>query len=124
LRRNIIVALLSVTVALATTTSAFAHDCFNPNKTPGAGSKTTVVLAPNPDDDPTAVITTGKGNGGFTTLDATAVGIPGVTTIDVHTFGNQKGPKDGEVGPGAEKAGAKGCDGKGVDYIEACFGAG
>ena len=65
---------------------------------------------------------TGNGNGGFITIDANAVA-PGVV-VDVKTFGGGKGAgHDGVAGPGAEKAGAKACDGRGIDYIEACFGA-
>ena len=96
---------------------ASAHDCFNPTKTTGAGSKTLVTL--DSDGNEESVETTGSGKGGFVTIDANAVA-PGVV-VDIHTFGNG-GPKDGVVGPGAEKAGAKGCDGKGMDYVETCFG--
>ena len=107
--------LVSVTGVAA---PAFAHDCFNPTKTTGAGSKGVVTLDETGDGSftPTGP---GKGKGGFITIDANAL-VPGVV-VDVHSFGNG-GPKDGVAGPGAEKAGAKGCDGKGIDYVEACFG--
>ena len=67
LRRKFIVALLSVTVALATTASAFAHDCFNPNKPDGAGVNYTIVgFDPNgPIFEQTGP---GKGIGGFVAL--------------------------------------------------------
>jgi hypothetical protein len=122
---------LALVTVVGAAVPAFAHECYNPTKTPGAGSKLTVVLAPNPEADPVAVIPTGpgKGYGGFTQLDTSQVDTsqlpPGTqlpATIDVHTFGNgAHGPKDGTVGTGGEKAGAKGCDGKGIDYIESCF---
>ena len=46
------------------------------------------------------------------------LGAPGL--INIHVFGGADGgPKDGVVGPGADHKGA--CDGKGIDYVEACF---
>ena len=111
---------VAITVSILGAAPAFAHDCFNPNKTTGAGSKGVVTLDATGGE---SFAPTGKGNGGFVTIDANAVA-PGVV-VDVKTFGGNKGPgKDGVAGPGAEKAGAKACDGKGIDYIEACFGAG
>ena len=109
-------ALVLISLA-AVATPASAHDCFNPTKATGAGSKGVVTLDENGDEE--SFEETGNGKGGFITIDATAVA-PGVV-IDIHTFGNG-GPKDGVVGPGAEKAGADGCDGKGIDYVETCFG--
>jgi hypothetical protein len=98
---------------------AFAHDCFNPNKTVGAGSNGVVTLDANGEE--ASFTPTGNGNGGFITIDANAVA-PAVV-VDVKTFGGNKGHgQDGVAGPGAEKAGARACDGKGIDYIEACFG--
>ena len=110
---------VAITVSTLWAAPAFAHDCFNPNKTTGAGSKGVVTLDATGEEE--GFTPTGKGNGGFITIDANAV-VPGVV-VDVYTFGGNKGPgKDGVAGPGAEKAGAKACDGKGIDYIEACFG--
>jgi len=103
-------------VVLGLAAPAFAHDCFNPTKPTGAGSKAIVVLDASGEAE--SFTPTGDGKGGFITIDANAVA-PGVV-VDIHTFGNG-GPKDGVVGPGAEKAGASGCDGKGIDYVEACF---
>ena len=96
---------------------ASAHDCFNPTKTTGAGSKTLVTLDAEGGE---TVTDTGNGNGGFVTVDANAL-VPGVV-VDIHTFGDHGGGQDGVAGPGAEKAGDRACDGKGLDYIEACFG--
>ena len=118
MRRKIIVALLSVTVALAITASAFAHDCFNPNKPAGAGVNYTVVGFDQngPIFEQTGP---GKGTGGFAALSPELTG--GLTGIEVHTVGNS-GAIGVVGGPGSQKAGHA-CDGKGIDYLEACFGA-
>jgi len=118
MRKILVGGLLAVAVVAGGATPAFAHDCFNPTKTTGAGSKGLVTLDATGGETftPTGP---GKGNGGFITIDASAL-VPGVV-IDVKTFGGH-GPKDGVAGPGAEKAGAAGCDGKGIDYVESCFG--
>src|SRR5262245_58391409 len=107
---------------IATPFVASAHNCVNPTKTVGAGSKTLVTL----DSEENETVTDaghGNGTGGFVPIDANAL-VPGVV-VDVHTFGSGEhgGGKDGVAGPGIEKAGAKGCDGKGIDYIDSCFGA-
>ena len=117
MRRKIIVALLSATVALATTASAFAHDCFNPNKPEGAGVKYTVVGfdANGPIFEQTGP---GKGIGGFAALSPELTG--GQTGIEVHTIGNS-GALEEVGGPGSQKAGHA-CDGKGIDYLSACMG--
>jgi hypothetical protein len=94
---------------------AFAHDCFNPNKKPGAGSIGTITLDAQ-GNDVSADIT--KAHGGFITIDASAVGVPGVTTIDFHTAGNN--PHGVVGGPGSQKA-EHACDGRGIDYADACF---
>jgi hypothetical protein len=119
LRRITVGAGVAIAVSTLGAAPAFAHDCFNPNKPIGAGSKGVVTLDANGEEE--SFTPTGNGNGGFVTIDANAVA-PGVV-VDVKTFGGNKGPgQDGVAGPGAEKAGGKGCDGKGIDYIEACFG--
>ena len=117
MRRKIIVALLSVTVALATTASAFAHDCFNPNKPDGAGVNYTIVGF---DQNGPIFEQTGPGQGvgGFAAI------APGVfgneTTVEVHTLGNSTS-KEEVGGPGSAKPGHA-CDGKGIDYLSACAG--
>ena len=119
LRRISVGAGVAITVSILWAAPAFAHDCFNPNKTVGAGSKGVVTLDATGEEE--SFTTTGNGNGGFITIDANAVA-PGVM-VDVKTFGGNSGPgHDGVAGPGAEKAGDKACDGNGIDYIEACFG--
>jgi hypothetical protein len=117
MRRILIGGAIVLMSAVGVAAPASAHDCFNPTKTTGAGSKTLVTL--DSAGNEVSVETTGSGKGGFVTIDATAI-VPGVV-VDIHTFGNG-GPQDGVAGPGAEKAGANGCDGKGIDYVETCFG--
>jgi len=97
---------------------AFAHDCFNPNKKVGAGSSATIVL--DADGNEVSVTQTKNGNGGFFTVDATAVG---VGLVDIHTLGAGNNPHGVVGGPGSQKP-EHACDGKGIDYASACFGAG
>jgi hypothetical protein len=110
-------ALLSVTVALATTAPAFAHDCFNPNKPEGAGVNYTVMGFDQngPIFDQTGP---GKGIGGFAALSPALA--DGQTGIEVHTLGNS-GAKEEVGGPGSAKP-SHACDGKGIDYLSACAG--
>jgi hypothetical protein len=117
MRRKLIVALACVAAVLATSASAFAHDCFNPNKPDGAGVNYTVVGfgADGPIFEQTGP---GKGMGGFAALSPDLTG--GVTGIEVHTIGNSSS-KDEVGGPGSRKP-EHACDGKGIDYLDACFG--
>ena len=119
MRRKIIVALLSVTVALATTASAFAHDCFNPNKPEGAGVNYTIVgFGQNgPIFEQTGP---GKGIGGFVALSPELTG--GQTGLEVHTLGAGGSGKEEVGGPGSLKP-SHACDGKGIDFLSACAGA-
>jgi len=111
LRRKLIVALSCVTVALATTSSAFAHHCFNPTKPAGAGVNYTVVGFDG--DEPIFEQTgPGKGIGGFAALSPELTG--GQTGIEVHTLGNSA--KEEVGGPGSQKP-SHACDGKGIDYL-------
>ena len=86
---------------------AFAHDCFNPNKPAGAGVNYTIVgFGPNgPIFEQTGP---GQGIGGFANLGG----------VDIHTIGNSSS-HDVVGGPGSQKA-DHACDGKGIDYVEAC----
>jgi hypothetical protein len=113
------VTLLSGTVALATTASAFAHDCFNPNKPVGAGVNYTVVGF---DQHGPILEQTGPGQGigGFAALSPDLTG--GQTGIEVHTLGNSSNGKEEVGGPGSMTP-SHACDGKGIDYLDACAGA-
>jgi hypothetical protein len=98
-------------------TPAFAHDCFNPKKPAGAGVNYTVVGFN--DDGPIFEQTgNGKGIGGFATINLSAFGGPDVN-VDVHTIGHS-GSHEVVGGPGSQDP-ARACDGRGIDYIEACF---
>jgi hypothetical protein len=102
-------AAIAVATVVGLAGPAVAHDCFNPNKPGGAGVNYTVVgFGP---DGPIFVQTgPGQGIGGFATVDG----------VDVHTIGNSSS-KDVVGGPGSQNANHA-CDGKGIDYIEACAG--
>jgi hypothetical protein len=118
MRQKLLVTFVCVAVALATTASAFAHDCFNPNKPDGAGVNYTVVGfdANGPIFEQTGP---GKGIGGFAALDPSLTG--GQSGVEVHTLGNSSS-KDEVGGPGSQKP-SHACDGKGIDYLSACAGA-
>jgi hypothetical protein len=96
-------------------TPAFAHDCFNPNKPAGAGVNYSVSFDPTTGEPIFTQVGPGKGNGGFATVDPS---LP-----DVHTLGSGNNPHGVVGGPGSQKP-EHACDGKGIDYLGACFGAG
>jgi hypothetical protein len=91
--------------------TAFAHDCFNPNKPDGAGVNYTIVGF-GPDGPIFEQTGPGQGIGGFATVEG----------VDVHTLGNSSA-KEEVGGPGSMKP-EHACDGKGIDYLDDCFGAG
>jgi hypothetical protein len=87
---------------------AIAHDCFNPNKPAGAGVNYTIVGF-DPNTGPIFVQTgPGKGIGGFATEGG----------VDIHTIGNSPS-LDVVGGPGSQTPQHQ-CDGKGIDYADAC----
>jgi hypothetical protein len=97
---------------------AFAHDCFNPNKPAGAGVHYTVTGFDPNTGEPTLVQTgPGKGVGGFAAFDPSLTG--GVTGVEVHTLGAGNNPHGVVGGPGSQKPNHA-CDGKGIDYLDAC----
>jgi len=111
---------VAVASVLGFAAPAFAHDCFNPNKPAGAGVHYTLTGF-NADGSPIFVQTSqGKGIGRFAALDPSLTG--GVQAPDVHTIGNSSSH---EVvgGPGSQSP-QHACDGKGIDYMDACFGEG
>jgi len=115
--------LIGGTVAVASVLGfaapAFAHDCFNPNKPAGAGVNYTIVGF---DQNGPILQQTGpgKGIGGFATIDPSLTG--GFQAPDVHTIGNSSN-KEEVGGPGSQKP-EHACDGRGIDYIDDCFGGG
>jgi hypothetical protein len=108
---------------LGTSSPAWAHDCFNPQKNahaPTAGVNYTIVgfdpVAGEPIFEQTGP---GKGSGGFAALSPEVTGAP--DTLYVHTLGNTHSGHEEVGGPGSQTAGHA-CDGKGIDYLDACFG--
>ena len=62
----------------------------------------------------------GKGIGGFAAIAPGVFGPDQTETLLAHTIGNSSS-KEVVGGPGSQTA-AHACDGKGIDYIDACFG--
>jgi hypothetical protein len=105
-------------VLLVTAAPAFAHDCFNPNKPADAGVNYTITSFDTTTGEPVFEQTgPGQGIGGFVTLAPSATGAP--IAFEVHTLGNSS--KEEVGGPGSMKP-EHACDGKGIDYVDACFG--
>ena len=117
MRKLLIGGVLAAVGVMGVAGPAFAHDCFNPNKPAGAGSWATVTLDENGNE---AGFEQTKKQGGFITIDATAVG---AGQLDIHTFGNG-GPQSGVAGGPNLADSDRACDGNGIDLAEACFGAG
>jgi len=104
---------------------AFAHDCFNPQKdahAPTAGVNYTITGFDPVTGAPTFEQTgPGQGYGGFIAISPDATGAP--ETLYTHSLGNFSKDNGHEVvgGPGSDKP-EHACDGKGIDYLDACFG--
>ena len=99
----------------------YAHDCFNPTKNPTAGVHYTVTGFNEETGEPTLEKTAqGKGIGGFAALSPELTGAP--ETLYTHTVGHSESHET-VGGPGSKKE-SHACDGKGIDYLDACFGAG
>jgi len=115
----------AVGVVVLSASPAFAHDCFNPQKdahAPTGGVNYTITGFDPVTGAPVFEQTgNGQGYGGFVALDPSATGAP--VTLYVHSVGNFNKDNGHEVvgGPGSQTP-AHACDGKGIDYIEACFG--
>jgi hypothetical protein len=113
MRKLLVGGVLTLVSVAGAAAPAFAHDCFNPKKPAGAGSWATVTLDENGEE---IAFEQTKAHGAFISIDATALG---VGVVDIHTPGNNP---DGVVGP-EHRQPKLACDGKGIDYVEACFGA-
>jgi hypothetical protein len=103
---------------------SYAHDCFNPQKDAHAptGGVNYILTGFNADDSPILVPTGhGKGIGGFVEIAAGVFGNP--VPLYTHTIGMSPdhSGKDEVGGPGSMKANHN-CDGKGIDYLDDCFG--
>ena len=118
MRRKLVAASLGAAALILSATPAFAHDCFNPQKNahaPTAGVHYEIV-AFTADGPVLQQIAQGKGIGGFVALSPDATGAP--TTLYAHTIGNSSA-KEEVGGPGSDKP-QHACDGKGIDYLDAC----
>jgi hypothetical protein len=119
---------LAVTVAVLAASAvsaspALAHDCFNPTKNahaPTAGVNYTLTGF-DQNGNPIFVQTgPGSGIGGFVAIAPGVFGPAQTETLYTHSIGNSSSH---EVvgGPGSQKP-SHACDGKGIDYIDVCFG--
>jgi hypothetical protein len=95
----------------------YAHDCFNPTKTPTAGVHYTITgFNPETEEPVFEKTAQGKGIGGFVALSSEVTGAP--ETLYVHSIGNSTSHET-VGGPGSKKEGHA-CNGTGIDYLEAC----
>ena len=126
MKRTLVTLVGVIGVFAITASQALAFDCVVANKPTGAGSAATVNIdtgdvtfnKPNPGTEE-------QTHGGFVTLTGT---LPSGDTLEVDTFANapmkSKAPfAEPGVIPGATKQEQKGngCDGKGLDTLEACY---
>ena len=119
MRRKFAAASLGAAALALSATPAFAHDCFNPQKdahAPTAGVHYEIVGF-TADGPVFQQIAQGKGIGGFVAISPTLTGGP---TLYVHTIGNSSSKE--EVGGPGSSSPQHACDGKGIDYLDACFG--
>jgi hypothetical protein len=125
LMRSRVLAVAGGTAALVMIASSpgYAHDCFNPQKdahAPAGGVNYTLVGF---DQNGPILEQTGpgKGIGGFVAIAPGVFGNP--TTLYTHSLGMspEHSGKEEVGGPGSMKANHN-CDGKGIDYIDDCFG--
>ena len=110
--------------ALAVSASpAFAHDCFNPTKNAHAPMAGVHYILVGFDQNGAPIFQqtgNGKGIGGFAAIAPGVFGPDQTETLYAHTIGNSSS-HEGVGGPGSQKP-SHACDGKGIDYIDACFG--
>jgi hypothetical protein len=127
IRRAAVGAVVGAVGVLGFAAPAFAHDCFNPTKdahAPTGGVNYTITGFDPTTGAPILEQTgLGKGYGGFVALSPDVTGAP--VTLYTHTLGtfNKNNGHDVVGGPGSQKPNHA-CDGKGIDYLEACFGGG
>ena len=101
----------------------YAHDCFNPQKDAHAPTGGVNYTLEGFDQNGPILVQTGpgKGIGGFVAIAPGVFGNP--TTLYTHSLGMSPdhSGKDEVGGPGSMKP-EHACDGKGIDYIDDCFG--
>lgn len=122
LMRTRILSVAGGTAALVMLASpSYAHDCFNPQKdahapTGGVNYTITGFGQNGPIFEQTGP---GTGIGGFVAIAPGVFGNP--ETVYVHSIGNTHSGKEEVGGPGS-MTDEHACDGKGIDYLSACFG--
>jgi len=117
--RVLAAAIAVVAMSTVAVSPAFAHDCFNPTTKPSTGVNYTLVGFDQ--NGPIFEHTgPGQGIGGFVAIAPGVFGPQQTETLYAHSIGNSTSH---EVvgGPGSQKP-QHACDGKGIDYIDACFG--
>jgi hypothetical protein len=122
-RRLAATAGISFAILVLSGSAAFAHDCFNPQKdahAPWAGVHY-IITGFDQNGPIFEQVGNGKGIGGFAAIAPGVFGPNQTTTLFSHTLGNSG--HDVVGGPGSQKPNHA-CDGKGIDYIDACFGQG
>jgi len=118
-RRLVATAGISLAILVLGAGTAFAHDCFNPQKdahAPLAGVHY-VITGFDQNGPIFEQLGNAKGFGGFVEI------APGVfgndTAVYTHTLGAGNNPHGVVGGPGSQKPNHA-CDGKGIDYLDAC----
>ena len=122
LMRTRVLAVAGGTAALVLLASpSYAHDCFNPQKDAHAptGGVNYTITGFGPDGPIFEQTGPGTGIGGFVAIAPGVFGNP--ETVYVHSLGNTHSGKEEVGGPGSMKDGHS-CDGKGIDYLDECFG--
>ena len=122
-RKAIVGTLIGAASALSLSAPAFAHDCFNPTKVPTAGVNYELTGFDSNGNPILVQIGPGQGNGGFAAIAPGVFGPDQTQTLYTHTLGSGQNPRGVVGGPGSQSP-DHACDGKGIDYISACFGAG
>jgi hypothetical protein len=122
--RTRVMAVVGGTAALVMTASpGYAHDCFNPQKDAHAPTGGVNYTLMGFDANGPILVQTGpgKGIGGFVAIAPGVFGNP--VTLYTHSLGMapEHSGHDEVGGPGSMKDNHN-CDGKGIDYIDDCFG--
>ena len=115
------VAATTVVLLAVAASPAMAHDCFNPTKQPTAGVNWELTGFDSNGNPILVQIGPGSGNGGFVEIAPGVFGNP--VPLYTHSLGSGMNPHGVVGGPGSQKPNHA-CDGKGIDYLDACFGGG
>ena len=122
MKMRLIAAIAAAVVMLALAASpALAHDCFNPTKKPTAGVNYELTGFDTNGNPILVQIGPGTGAGGFVEIAPGVFGHP--VPLYTHSLGSGMNPHGVVGGPGSQKPNHA-CDGKGIDYLDVCFGGG